>query len=149
MTIECPKCRSENMDTAHFCSNCAAPLPNKKDVVPTKTIERSKEDLTTGSIFAGRYQIIEELGKGGMGRIYKVYDKEIKENIALKLLNPEIWECSDHGFWDCPFPQNKGFDRDWCDEWNKYEGDHNCFCSDWSEFAYRKWTSSIMLLRCS
>jgi serine/threonine protein kinase/Tol biopolymer transport system component len=90
MTIECPKCRYENTDTAHFCSNCAAPLPNKKDAVPTKTLETSKEELTTGSIFAGRYQIIEELGKGGMGRIYKAYDKEIKENIALKLLNPEI-----------------------------------------------------------
>ncbi len=41
-------------------------------------------------MFAGRYQVIEELGHGGMGRVYKVLDTEIKEKIALKLLRPEI-----------------------------------------------------------
>lgn len=41
------------------------------------------KELTTGSIFAGRYQIIEELGHGGMGRVYKVQDTKIGEKIAL------------------------------------------------------------------
>jgi serine/threonine-protein kinase len=40
--------------------------------------------------FASRYQIIEELGKGGMGRVYKVFDTKIKEKLALKLLKSEI-----------------------------------------------------------
>jgi serine/threonine-protein kinase len=48
------------------------------------------EELTSGSTFAGRYQIIEELGKGGKGKIYKAYDTEIKEKVALKLIKPEI-----------------------------------------------------------
>jgi len=56
----------------------------------TKTIEAPKEELTTGSTFAGRYQIIEELGKGGMGRVYRVLDKELEEEVALKLIKPEI-----------------------------------------------------------
>jgi len=47
-------------------------------------------ELTTGSTFANRYQVIEELGHGGMGRVYKVFDTDIKEKIALKLLRPEI-----------------------------------------------------------
>ena len=47
-------------------------------------------ELATGSTFAGRYQVIEELGKGGMGRVYKVFDTEVKEKIALKLLIPEV-----------------------------------------------------------
>jgi serine/threonine protein kinase/tetratricopeptide (TPR) repeat protein len=34
--------------------------------------------------------VIEELGHGGMGRVYKVQDTDIKEKIALKLLRPEI-----------------------------------------------------------
>ena len=47
-------------------------------------------ELAPGEIFAGRYQVIEDLGKGGMGRVYKAYDTEVKEKLALKLLNPEI-----------------------------------------------------------
>ncbi|MFC2142560.1 protein kinase, partial [Acidobacteriota bacterium] len=58
--------------------------------LPTQTIETPREELTTGSTFAGRYQIIEELGKGGMGKVYKVLDKETNEKIALKLIKPEI-----------------------------------------------------------
>mgnify|MGYP005833926521 CR=1 FL=1 len=47
-------------------------------------------ELESGAIFARRYQVIEELGTGGMGRVYKVYDTEVREKLALKLLRPEI-----------------------------------------------------------
>ncbi|GAG17137.1 unnamed protein product, partial [marine sediment metagenome] len=43
-----------------------------------------------GTILAGRYEFIEELGKGGMGRVYKVFDNKIKEELAIKILKPEI-----------------------------------------------------------
>ncbi len=86
----CPKCNADNPETAIFCADCGTKLLVHKDMALTKTIEAPKEELTTGAVFAGRYQIIEELGKGGMGRIYKVHDTEIKEKVALKLLRPEI-----------------------------------------------------------
>jgi len=35
----------------------------------TKILETPIEELTTGSTFVGSYQIIEELGKGGMGKV--------------------------------------------------------------------------------
>jgi len=56
----------------------------------TETLQAPIRKLTTGSTFAGRYQVIEELGHGGMGRVYKVFDTDIKEKIALKLLRPEV-----------------------------------------------------------
>ena len=91
MTTQCPKCKAENPDTKQFCGDCGTQLtPVKETPVPTQTIEAPKEELTTGSTFARRYQIIEELGKGGMGKVYKVLDKEIKAKIALKLIKPEI-----------------------------------------------------------
>jgi len=43
-------------------------------------------ELATGTTFARRYQVIEELGKGGMGRVYKVFDTEVREKLALKAL---------------------------------------------------------------
>jgi len=48
------------------------------------------DTLDTGTTFAGRYQIIEELGHGGMGRVYKVIDQEVHAKVALKLIRPEI-----------------------------------------------------------
>ena len=90
MTTQCPKCKEENTDAARFCSNCATPLLFSEEPVPTQTLEVPKEELTTGYTFAGRYQIIEELGRGGMGKVYKVLDKEVKAKIALKLIKPEI-----------------------------------------------------------
>ncbi len=56
----------------------------------TETYRTPVRELTTGSTFADRYQVIEELGHGGMGRVYKVFDTKIKEKIALKLLRGEI-----------------------------------------------------------
>ena len=90
MTIECPKCQHENPDDTLFCGKCATQLPSPEGDKITKTIETSTEELTTGSTFAGRYQIIEELGRGGMGRVYKALDSKIQEKIALKLIKPDI-----------------------------------------------------------
>jgi len=55
----------------------------------TETLQTPVRELTTGSTFAGRYQVIEELGHGGMGRVYKVQDTQIGEKIALKVIRPE------------------------------------------------------------
>jgi serine/threonine protein kinase/tetratricopeptide (TPR) repeat protein len=89
--IKCPKCQFENPDDTLYCGKCATPLRPSEDIpAVTETLETPKDELTTGSIFAERYQIIEELGRGGMGRVYKVLDTTIKEKIALKLLKPEI-----------------------------------------------------------
>jgi len=90
VAIKCPKCQTENPDTQKFCGECATPLPSAKEIRVTETLETPKEELTTGSTFAGRYQIIEELGKGGMGKVYKAQDTEIKEKVAIKLIKPEI-----------------------------------------------------------
>jgi serine/threonine protein kinase/predicted transcriptional regulator YheO len=90
MAIKCPKCQTDNPDTQKFCGECATPLPSQKEIPVTETLETPKEELTTGSTFAGRYQIIEELGKGGMGKVYRALDKDLKEEVALKLIRPEI-----------------------------------------------------------
>jgi serine/threonine protein kinase/Tfp pilus assembly protein PilF len=92
--MKCPKCHFENPPGANFCSKCATQLPSleKTSVPHTKTLETPVKELTRGTTFAERYEFIEELGVGGMGRVYKVFDKKISEDVALKILKPEISE---------------------------------------------------------
>lgn len=89
---ECPKCKAANPDESKFCNECGSRLDSIAQMgsAPTQTLEASEEDLVTGVTFAGRYQVIDQLGKGGMGRVYRVLDTKLNEEIALKLIQPEV-----------------------------------------------------------
>ena len=90
--MKCPKCKTENTSDSEFCKKCATPLPSSEDIsaIPTKALKIPIKELTRGSTFTGRYEIIEELGEGGMGKVYRVEDTKLKQEIALKLITPEI-----------------------------------------------------------
>jgi serine/threonine protein kinase len=91
--MKCPYCDHDNPDNTRYCGQCGRPLLSATVAGDdnTRTIQASPDlQLSRGATFANRYEIIEELGKGGMGRVYKVYDTRIKEIVALKLLKPEI-----------------------------------------------------------
>jgi serine/threonine-protein kinase len=44
--------------------------------------------LSLAAALEGRYQVLSELGRGGMGIVYQAYDKQLKEQVAIKLLSP-------------------------------------------------------------
>jgi eukaryotic-like serine/threonine-protein kinase len=106
VSVKCPRCLFDNPSDTKFCGQCAAPLQAQGagPVSPTRTLTPSSASgssphpsrygppfgLTTGTTFAGRYQVIEELGRGGMGRVYKVFDQQVDAKVALKLLSPDI-----------------------------------------------------------
>jgi serine/threonine-protein kinase len=92
VATKCPKCNSENPDTKQFCGDCGAQLiPSEAlQVSKTLTLETQSDQLTRGTVFAGRYEILEELGTGGMGSVYRVFDRKLEEEVALKLIRPDI-----------------------------------------------------------
>src|SRR5439155_825110 len=45
--------------------------------------------LRPGALFANRYEVKDLLGMGGMGVVYRAFDRELQEAVAIKTLRPE------------------------------------------------------------
>ena len=62
----------------------AAGKPRLSNLYPKQT------QLQPGDVLGGRFEILEVLGEGGMGTVYKALDREVDHFVALKLIRPEM-----------------------------------------------------------
>ncbi len=53
-------------------------------------------DLSPGTIVDDRYELIEHLGEGGMGKVFKARELQLDRIIALKLLAPELLQDTEN-----------------------------------------------------
>src|SRR5438552_3707698 len=59
-------------------------------IVPDQAGAERPADPLVGAEVGGRYRLIERLGEGGMGVVYRAEHTLMKKAVALKLLHPEL-----------------------------------------------------------
>src|SRR5690348_16726231 len=82
--IQCPKCLKRLDEVANFCPSCGEDL---RGMTPTSD---TLSGPWAGKIIDDRYKLIDKLGEGGMGSVYKVEHVRMGKILALKLLRPDL-----------------------------------------------------------
>ncbi len=96
-TVICGNCGTVNAATDQFCSNCGYALnsgpigqtqsgPTYTAVASPPGPRRTTGALTPGALLQGRYRIVQSLGKGGFGAVYKAVDERFQGQrvVAIK-----------------------------------------------------------------
>ena len=77
--MNCPACGASNETAGEHCFSCG------------KTLYA----LTEGTVVGGRYELRQMLGRGGMGIVYRAFDRALEEEVALKILRPDVAATAD------------------------------------------------------
>jgi serine/threonine-protein kinase len=103
----CSRCGSQNEARARYCSSCGASLwptlpPTERQPAPVVRAaaipvprEPHRADPLLGLVVADRYRVLELIGRGGMGVVYRAEHSRIGKILALKLLTGELTRHTD------------------------------------------------------
>ena len=81
----CSRCGSEITGKSKFCPSCGLDLMATTPVHAIATGVLQELDLVRESL-AAEYEIIEELGRGGMAMVYRAKDRQLEREVAVKVL---------------------------------------------------------------
>jgi serine/threonine protein kinase len=82
----CPRCGRLYPADAGFCPVDGAQLTSATQV----PVLADNQDPRIGQLVCGRYQVRRVVADGGMGRVYEALDMQMRRNVAVKVLHPEV-----------------------------------------------------------
>ena len=104
--MDCPSCGFSNPSGVPRCQKCGSPFAAENVEAGAAAAERSAATLINpsadelrlkvGSILTGRYEILQSLGRGGVGEVFKARDRQLDRLVAVKVIHPQLAE--DPGF---------------------------------------------------
>ena len=77
----CPQCQNPYEDAHKFCPSCGFPVSK----VATQT-----DDPLIGRTLPGGYVILDLVGIGGMGRVYRAEQTNLGRTVAVKIIHPHL-----------------------------------------------------------
>jgi serine/threonine-protein kinase len=77
----CPQCQSECEETHKFCPTCGFPVAK---------VAQHTDDPLVGRTLPGGYVILDLVGIGGMGRVYRAEQTNLGRTVAIKIIHPHL-----------------------------------------------------------
>src|ERR1700687_1406496 len=84
----CSHCQTPNPAGAQNCSQCGSGMLPLDDGATLQPLDAPS--IPAGVDFGPRYHVESVLGSGGMGKVYKVHDRELGRMVAIKVLRSDV-----------------------------------------------------------